>query len=172
LAAAGRVSASDRPRAWHRRSLIDCNEADINYRGMLYSKVQASIFYALLRTTSKSAWNIGSADWIVLGIMSFAMALAVLTIACIVSIFFQHRVFLPAAKTPFVTLWGSVGIGLLIFNYYSLVFEGKWSRFKGEFQHLSEATRTIGSIVVWVSVILIVLAAQWAATIAFKLPNK
>ena len=61
-------------------------------------------------------------------------------------------------------------IGFLVFNHYSLVSENKWSRFKGEFQHQSEATRTIGFIFVWVSVVLIVFAAEWAGSIAIKLP--
>lgn len=37
-------------------------------------------------------------------------------------------------------------IGFLVFNHYSLMFESKWSRFKGEFQHQSEATPTMGFI--------------------------
>jgi hypothetical protein len=49
------------------------------------------------------------------------------------------------------------------------VFENKWSRFKGEFQHQSEATRIIGFIFVWVSLVLIVLAVEWAGSIAIKL---
>jgi hypothetical protein len=78
--------------------------------------------------------------------------------------------FLPIAKLPFFALWSMVMIGFLVFNHYSLMFENKWSRFKGEFQHRSEATRTIGFISVWVSVILIMVAAEWAGSIAIKLP--
>jgi hypothetical protein len=138
-------------------------------KGTLFAKAHAYIFYAL-RSTAKSAWNNGLEDWKALVVMSLAMGFAALTLVCIVSISTRHRMFLPNAKLPFVALWSMVMIGFLVFNHYSLMFENKWSRFKGEFQHQSEAARTIGSISVWVSVILIVLAAEWAGSIAIKLP--
>jgi hypothetical protein len=138
-------------------------------KGTLFAKAHAYIFYAL-RSTAKSAWNDGLEDWKALVVMSLAMGFAALTLVCIVSISIRHRMFLPNAKLPFVALWSMVMIGFLVFNHYSLMFENKWSRFKGEFQHQSEATRTIGFISVWVSVILIMVAAEWAGSIAIKLP--
>jgi hypothetical protein len=134
-----------------------------------FAKAHAYVFYAL-RSTAKSAWNDGLEDWKALAVMSLAMGFASLTFVCMVSIIIRHRVFLPNAKPPFVALWSIVMIGFLVFNHYSLVFENKWSRFKSEFQHQSEVTRTIGFISVWVSVVLMVLAAEWAGSIAIKLP--
>jgi hypothetical protein len=139
------------------------------HKGTLFAKAHAYVFY-VLRSTSRSAWNDGLEDWKALGIMSLAMAFAALTIVCSVSIYLQRRVFLPSAKLPFVTLWSAIMFGLLVFNHYSLAFERKWSRFEGEFQHQSMVTQIIGGVVVWLSVILIVLAAEWTGSIAFKLP--
>jgi hypothetical protein len=137
----------------------------------LFAKVQAYIFY-ILRSTSRAAWNDGLEDWKALAIMSFAMASVLLTIVCIISMCLQRRVLLPSGKLPFVTLWSAVMMGLAVFNHYSLVFERRWSRFEREFQHQSNVMRVIGSISVWVILVLIVLAAEWTGSIAFKLPTR
>lgn len=136
----------------------------------LFAKAQAYVFY-ILRRTSKSAWNDGLEDWKALALISLAMGFVLLVVVCIISICLQHRVLLPSRKAGFVTLWSIVMISLLVFNHYSLVFENRWSRFERGFQHQSNAMRVIGSITVWVTLILIVLAAEWAGSIAFKLPT-
>jgi hypothetical protein len=51
------------------------------------------------------------------------------------------------------------------------VFERRWSRFEREFEHQSNVMRVIGSITVWVTLILIMLAAEWTGSIAHKLPT-
>jgi hypothetical protein len=135
----------------------------------LFAKVQAYAFYAL-RCTSKSAWNDGLEDWKALAVMSLAMGSVALAIVSSISICLQHRVLLPSGKVSFVTLWSMVMIGFLVFNHYSLVFERRWSRFEREFEHQSNVMKVIGSITVWVTVILIVLATEWTGSIAFKIP--
>src|SRR5476649_1670603 len=122
-------------------------------KGMLFAKAHAYAFY-VLRRTARSAWNDGLEDWKALGVMSLAMGFLILVIASIISICLQRRV-LPSGKVPFVTLWSVVTIGFLVFNHYSLVFERRWSRFEREFEHQSNVMRVIGSITVWVTLILI-----------------
>jgi hypothetical protein len=136
----------------------------------LFRKVQAYAFY-VLRRTSKSAWNDGLEDWKALAVLSLAMGSLALVVVSSVSICLEHRVLLPSGKVPFVTLWGMIMIGFLVFNHYCLVFERRWSRFEREFEHQSNAMKVIGSITVWVTVILIVLATEWTGSIAFKLPT-
>lgn len=136
----------------------------------LFAKIQAYVFY-VFRRTSKSAWNDGLEDWKALGVMSLAMGFLVLVVVSIISICLQHRVLLPSGKVPFVILWSAVMIGLLVFNHYSLVYERRWSRFEHEFQYQSNAMKVIGGITVWVTLILIVLAAEWTGSIAIKLPT-
>jgi hypothetical protein len=135
----------------------------------LFAKVQAYVFY-VLRRTSKSAWNDGLEDWKALGVMSLAMGFLTLVIVFIISIWLQRRV-LPSGKTPFVTLWGVVTIGSIVFNHYSLVFERRWSRFEREFEQQSNAMKVIGGIIVWAALVLILLAAEWTGSVALKLPT-
>jgi hypothetical protein len=132
-------------------------------------KAHAYPFY-VLRSTFKTVSTDGLEDWKALLVISVAMNFAAITVASIVSIAFQQRVLLPDTKQSFLMLWGTVIVGLLLINHYSLVYRGKWSQFEKEFQHLSKAARVGGSIAVWVSLILIVAAAEWTGSIAWKLP--
>jgi len=63
-----------------------------------------------------------------------------------------------------------VGLSVVICNYYLLVADRKWSRFEKEFKRQSKMNRIITGIAVWLSLILIVAAAEWTGSIAWKLP--
>lgn len=143
---------------------------NITHKLGLIAKVHAYIFY-VIRRTSKSAWDDGMEDWKALGLMSIAMAFGALGILCGISICLQRRVLLPTSKVSFVALLSVVMMCFLGFNHYSLVVKHRWSRFEREFQHQSNPKRVIGSVIVWVALILVVLAAEWAGSFAFKLPT-
>jgi hypothetical protein len=142
----------------------------ITHKPGLFAKVNAYVFY-VIRRTSKSAWDDGMEDWKALCLMSIVMAFGALGIVCVISICLQRRVLLPSGKVSFVALFSMVMMCFLGFNHYSLVFKHRWSRFEREFQHQSNPKRVIGSIIVWAALILIVLAAEWAGSIAIKLPT-
>jgi hypothetical protein len=141
----------------------------IAYSGRWLVKAHAFAFN-VLRTTFKAAWNDGWEEWKALLVISVATLFAGLTIASTISIYLQRRVLLPQSKPEFLTLWGVVGLGLVIFNYYTLVFGRKWSQFEREFECRPKMNRVIGGVAVWVSLILIVAVTEWTGSIAWKLP--
>jgi len=124
----------------------------------------------VLRSTFKAVSDDGLEDWKALLIMTVAMGFAALTVTNIVSIGLAHRVLLSNEKRQFMTLWGTLGLGLMLLNHYTLIYGRKWSRFEREFQHRSKAMRICGGVAVWVSLPLLVVAAQWTGSIAWKLP--
>ena len=132
-------------------------------------KLHAYTFY-VLRSTFKSAWNDGWEEWKALLFISVGTVFAGLTITSIVSISLQRRVLLPQSKPEFLTLWGMVGFGLVILNYYTLVFDHKWSRYEEQFKFRSKMNRVLGSVAVWVGLVLIVVASGWTGSIVWKLP--
>ena len=127
--------------------------------------------FCVLRSTFKAMSDDGLEDWKALVFISVAMGFVALTATSIASIGFQHRVLLSDDKSTFMKLWGTVGLCLLAFNYYTLVSGRQWSRFEREFQHRSKATRLTGAILVWLSLILILVATEWSGSIAWKLPS-
>jgi branched-subunit amino acid ABC-type transport system permease component len=141
------------------------------YSGRWLAKLHAYAFY-VLRSAFKTAWNDAWEEWKALLVISVATVSAGLTIASIISICLQRRVLLPQSKAEFVTLWGVVGLSLVILNYYTLVFGRKWSRFEEEFRMPleDETRREIGGVAVWVSRVLIIADAEWTGSIAWKLP--
>ena len=139
------------------------------YSGRWLAKLHAYAFF-VLRGTFKAVWNDAWEEWKALVVMSVATVSAGLTIASVISICLQRRVLLPQSKAEFVTLWGVVGVSLVILNYYSLVLGRKWSRFEEEFDSGSKRNRVIGGIAVWLSLILIVAVTEWTGSIAWKLP--
>lgn len=140
------------------------------HRGLSIVKAHAYVFY-LLRSTAKAAWNDGFEDGKAVMVMTLAMLLVGITLACIVSILLKHRVFLPNTKLYFVGLWSGIMGGFLVLNQYSLIYKKKWRRFEHEFQLQPSTTRIAATIAVWVAVILIVAAAEWTGSIALKLPS-
>jgi branched-subunit amino acid ABC-type transport system permease component len=137
--------------------------------GRWLAKLDAYAFY-VLRSTFKAAWNDKWEEWKALLIISAATVSVGLTIASVISICLQKRVLLPQSKAEFVTLWGVVGLSLIILHYYSLVSRRKWSRFEEEFESRSKMNRVIGGIAVWVSLIIIIAVTEWTGSIAWKLP--
>jgi hypothetical protein len=137
--------------------------------GRWLAKAHAYPFY-VLRSTFKAAFDDGLENWKALVVMSVAAGFAALTVVSLVSIGLQHRVLLPGGKHAFMMLWGTVGLGLVILNYYTLISGSKWSRFEREFQHRSKVMRICGGVAVWVSLILIVVVTEWTGSIAWKLP--
>jgi hypothetical protein len=133
------------------------------------AKMHACAFF-VLRSTFKAAWNDSWVEWKALTVISVAMSSVGLTIASVISICLQRRVLLPQSKAEFVTLWGVVGMSLVIFNHYTLIFGRKWSRFGREFETRTRMNRVIGGVAVWVSLILIVAVTEWTMSIAWKLP--
>jgi hypothetical protein len=137
--------------------------------GRWLARVHAYWFY-VTRSTFKALSGDGLEDWKALLVISVAMLFAALAGAGTLSIVLRHRVLLPDAKQPFMMLWGAVGLSLTTINYFTLVSRHKWSRFERDFQHRSKATRFLCRVVVWVSMILVVAAAEWTSLIARKLP--
>jgi hypothetical protein len=131
--------------------------------------VHAYTFY-VLRSTFKAASDDGLEDWKALLFMTVAMDFAALTVTSIVSICLEHRVLPLDEKRQFMTLWGTVVLGLMFLNHYTLIYSRKWSRFEREFQHHSKAMRICGGVAVWVSLLLLVVATLWTGSIASKLP--
>lgn len=127
-------------------------------------------WFHVTRSTFKALWDDGLEDWKALLVIYVAMLFAALAGAATISIALRHRVLLPDAKQPFMMLWGAIGLSLTVINYFTLVSRHKWSRLERDFQHLSKATRLFGGVMVWVSMILVVLAAEWTGSIAWKLP--
>jgi hypothetical protein len=138
-------------------------------RGMLLARAHAYAFY-VFRRTSKSAWNDGLEDWKALALMSIAMAFILLIITCIISICLQRRVLLPRDKHAFVIVGSLVMIGFLFFNHHFLVLKHRWTKFEPEFRQQSKPMLVIGSVAVWLILVLIVAVAEWTGSIAFKLP--
>jgi hypothetical protein len=132
-------------------------------------RAQALVFYAL-RSTFKWAWDDGLEDWKALLVMSVAMNFAAISVVNVISIALQRRVLLPDTKLLFVILWGTVGVGLVILNHYTLMYGRKWSRFEGEFRHAPKTVRMCAGVAVWVILILCVVTAEWTGSIAWKLP--
>lgn len=137
--------------------------------GRWLAKLDAYTFY-VLRSTFKAAWDDSFEDWKALLVKSLATVFVCLTIASVLSIYLQKRLLLPQSKAEFLTLWGMVGLSVVICNYYLLVADRKWSRFEKEFKRQSKMNRIITGIAVWLSLILIVAAAEWTGSIAWKLP--
>jgi hypothetical protein len=137
--------------------------------GQWLAKPHAYAFF-VLRSTFKAVWNDAWVEWKALLLISVATLSAGLTIACVISICLQRRVLLPQSKAEFMTLWGVIGLGLAILNYYTLVFARKWSRFEREFECRPKMNRVIGGVAVWLSLILIVAVTEWTGSIAWKLP--
>jgi branched-subunit amino acid ABC-type transport system permease component len=133
------------------------------------AKMHAYAFY-LLRSTFKSVWNDGWDEWKALLVISAATEFAGLTIASVISIWLQRRVLLPQSKSEFLTVWGAVGFGLVILNYYTLLFGRKSSRHEEEFKCRSKMKRICGGVAVWLSIVLIIAASEWTGSIAWKLP--
>jgi hypothetical protein len=133
------------------------------------AKIHAYTFY-VLRSTFKSAWNDGLEEWKALLFISVGTGFAGLTITSIISISLQRRVLLPQSKPEFLTLWGVIGFGLVSLNYYTLVLDHKWSRFEEQFKFRSKMNRVCGSVAVWVGLILIIAAAEWTGSLAWRLP--
>lgn len=127
------------------------------------------MFY-VLRSGFKAVWDDGLEDWKSLVVMSLVALFAALTVACLVSIGFQHRVFLPHDKHQFSVLWITVGAGIVCFNNYTLISGRKWARFEREFQHHTKTMLFCSAAAIWLCVVLVVLAAEWAGSIARKLP--
>jgi len=139
------------------------------YIGRWLAKAHAYPFY-VMRSTFKAISRDGLADWKSLVVMTVATGFAALTIVSLVSISLQHRVLLPDGKQPFMMLWGTVGVGLLVLNYYTLISGRKWSRFEREFKHGSKRMRFWGGATVWVCLIFLVVTTEWTGLIASKLP--
>jgi hypothetical protein len=133
------------------------------------AKLHAYAFFEL-RSTFKAVWNDGWEEWKALLLTSVATLSAGLTIASVISICLQRRVLLPQSRAEFVTLWGVVGLSVVILNYYTLVSGRKWSRFEREFECRPKMNRAIGGVAVWASLILIVAVTEWTGSIAWKLP--
>jgi hypothetical protein len=141
----------------------------IAYSGRWFAKLHAYVFY-VFRSTFKATWNDGWEDWKALLFTSVAAEFAGITIASIVSICLQRRVLLPHSKPDFLILWGALGFCLVILNYYILMFGHKWSRFEKEFKRPPKMNRVLGSVAVWVGLVLIVVASGWTGSIVWKLP--
>jgi hypothetical protein len=137
--------------------------------GKWLAKAHAYPFY-VMRSTFKAISGDGLEDWKALVVISVAAGFAALTVVSLVSIGLQHRVLLPEGKQSFMMLWGTVGVGLLVLNYYTLISDRRWSRFELEFQHGSKMMRFWGGATVWVSLIFLVAATEWTGWIASKLP--
>jgi hypothetical protein len=137
--------------------------------GRWLAKAHAYPFY-VLRSTFKAAFDDGLENWKALVVMSVATGFVALTVVSLVSIGLQHRVLLPGGKQAFMMLWGTVGVGLVFLNYYTLISASKWSRFEREFQHRSKAMRICGGVAVWVCLIFLVAATEWTGSIAWRLP--
>jgi hypothetical protein len=137
--------------------------------GRWLAKAHAYPFY-VLRSTFKAVFDDGLEDWKALLVMSVAANFAALSVVSLVSIGLQHRVLLPNGKQPFLMLWGTVYASLVFLNYYTLISGRKWSRFEREFQHRSKTMRFCGGVAVWACLILLVVAAYWTGSIAWKLP--
>ena len=137
--------------------------------GRWLAKAHAYPFY-ILRSTFKAAFDDGLENWKALVVMSVAANFAALSVVSLVSIGLQHRVLLPGGKQAFMMLWGTTGVGLVILNYYTLISGNKWSRFERQFQHHSKTMRFCSGVAVWAGLILLVVAAYWTGSIAWKLP--
>jgi hypothetical protein len=137
--------------------------------GRWFAKAHAYWFY-VTRSTFRTLSDDGLEDWKALLVVSVAMLFAALSGAATVSIALRHRVLLPDAKQPFMMLWGTIALSLTTINYFILVSRHKWSRFERDFQHHSKTTRLVGGVAVWLSMLLVVPAAEWTGSIAWKLP--
>jgi hypothetical protein len=132
-------------------------------------RAQAFVFY-VLRNTFKWVWDDGWADWKALLVMSVATNFAAISVAAFISILLQHRVLLPDTKLRFVSLWGTIGVCVLTFNYYTLVSPRKWTGMGRDFLHHPKFVRIWGGVAVWASVLMCLLVAEWVGSIARKLP--
>lgn len=124
--------------------------------------------FCVLRSTFKWTWDDGLEDWKAILVMSVAANFGAIAVANMTSIALERRVLLPETKPMFVTLWGSVGMGLVILNHYTLIYERKWSRFEEDFQRVSKVVRMSGGLAVWITLILFIVAAEWTGSIARK----
>jgi len=138
--------------------------------GSKLARAHAFAFYAI-RGTFQWIWDDGLQDWKALLFISLAMFFAVFSGVTAVSIALQHRILLPDAKQSFMTIWGTVGMGLTAINYWTLVRRRRWSRFEREFRHVSKGKRLAFGTVVWASVILIVGVTEWMAQCVRNLPR-
>ena len=129
------------------------------------ARTQAFVFY-LLRSSFKSVFDDGFADWKAIMVMSIASAFAAMLLLAGISISLQRRL-LPG-RIPFVILFAAISIG--VFNYYNSMSKSKWSRFEGDFQRTSTAVRVGGVLAVWLILIVILACAWWTVSIALKLP--
>jgi len=139
-------------------------------KGRWLAKANAYPFY-IIRGTFKALFDDGLEDWKALVVLSVARGFAALTLVSVISVGLQHRVLLPDGEVRFLTLWGTIGLGIVIFNYYTLIYERKWFRFEREFRHCSRTVRVLGGVAVWVFSILFVVAAEWMGSLAWKLPG-
>jgi hypothetical protein len=103
--------------------------------------------------------------------MSLGTACFSIVVVSIVSIGLHHRFLLPNAKLPFVTLWGAVFLWWEIFYHYSLTHERKWARYERQFEHQSRLIRVLSDIGVWLTLFLLIVSAERAASIAWRLPS-
>jgi branched-subunit amino acid ABC-type transport system permease component len=127
-------------------------------------------WFCVTRSTFKALSDDGLEDWKALLVISVAMLFAALAGVATVSIALGHRVLLPDARQPFMMLWGSIVLSLVIMNYVTLIYRRRWSRFERGFRQPSSARWYLGGVAVWLSMILIVAAAEWTSSIARKLP--
>jgi hypothetical protein len=137
--------------------------------GNLSRKTYAFVF-EVFRRTFKAIWNDGWQEWKALLVLSVGAGFALLAVAAIISIVVHRRILLPQSEPAFLTVWGSIGIGIVIFNYCNLMLDRKASHFEREFESLSKISRVYRCIAVWASLILIVAAGEWTGSIAWKLP--
>lgn len=135
----------------------------------LLAKAHAYAFH-VLRDAFETVSDDGLQEWKALVVISVGMGFAGVAIASVASIILQHRVLLPDAKGSFIMLWGTVGAGVAVFNYCTLISGRKWCRFEREFQKESKAARFWGGAAVWVGLILVLAATEWTASVAWKLP--
>ncbi len=132
-------------------------------------KTYAFIF-EVFRRSFKAIWNDGWHEWKAVFVLSVGVGFALLAMAAIISISVHRRVLFPQAEPAFLTLWGSIGIGIVIFNYLYLIANRKAACFQREFERLSTTKRVYGCIAVWTSLLLILAASEWIGSIAWKLP--